>query len=271
MTKLAIASAMMALFVTAVVAQDAPMKSPGALVAEAKTDLDQGMLADAQEKLRQAIQLDPKIPAAYVEMARLEMKANGVEGDMRALVPAERWIEKAIELDPNYGDAYVLQGYVYTHENRLDDAGRAFAKATQLQATSPWLPFNRAEMNERLGKTTEAMTDFASVGNSLSLPSQVRVNALYKLAGLYEREKNYTLAKQAYLQLLELNPSAALMGDYSLFLRRDMLAVDEAEDVARKAFAIAPQRLVVRNLALALYLKWADDLSHGRREKAGGV
>ena len=235
------------------------------MVAEAAVLLDEytgdrQQLQQAAAKLRQALAINPDEAAAYVELARYTMKASG-RLDAASLGQSEELIRRAIAIAPTFGNAYVLLGYVLTHANRLKEAEAAFAAAKQHRATSPWLDFNLAELQERQGRRQLAAEAFLRASAASTNPTNLRTTALEWLQKYYVGEKQFQQADLAYRKEIELEPKHPYpKGNYSAFLRMYRLDLDQSERYAREALALMNYGMARQSLASTLYLKWAEAL-----------
>ena len=245
-------------------ATDENKRAAVGMVAEAALLLDQyqgdpQLLQQAGAKLRQALAMNPDEPAAYVELARYTMKASGL--NPTSLARSEELIRRAITIAPNFGNAYVLLGYVLTHADRLKEAEAAFAAAKQHRATSPWLEFNIAEMQESQGKRQLAAETFMRVAALSTNPTGLRSSALSWLQKYYVGEKQLQQADLAYRKQIELEPDHPWpKGNYSAFLRMYRLDLDQSERYAREALRLMNYGMARQSLAKTLYLKWAEAL-----------
>ncbi|MHC4505360.1 MAG: tetratricopeptide repeat protein [Planctomycetota bacterium] len=83
-------------------------------------------LDEAEKALKRGLALTPpdKRRNAYSALGRLALAAGDFSG-------AEEWHRKAIEADPNHASGHIYLGALYADMCRLDDAEKAYRKATE--------------------------------------------------------------------------------------------------------------------------------------------
>jgi len=114
-------------------------------------------LFDAKRLLERLLRKNPRVDAAYIELARIAMKGNwGPEG----LHQAEVLLSSALQIQPGSANALILQGYVYTHQGRFKEAERAFQDASKANPTNLWLWTNWGELFEKQGQIDTAMSKY---------------------------------------------------------------------------------------------------------------
>jgi tetratricopeptide (TPR) repeat protein len=235
------------------------------LVAEAARLLDAysgrgDLLQQANQKLREALEINPDEPAAYVELARLRMKSSGL--NVESLKDAEASLRRALAIDQAFGNAHVLLGYVLTHAGRFDEAEAAFAQAERTGATSPWLESNLAELKDKRGQRQVAAEIFNRIAANPAKPAAIRGAALEWLQSFHTyTSKQLDQADLAYRMQIELDPRAPWpKGNYACFLRVHRLDLARSEMFARQALEIMRYGVAQRCLASTLYLEWAEAL-----------
>lgn len=111
----------------------------------------------ARQTLEAAVARDPGAGAAYVELARIAMKANwGAEG----LHQADTLLQSALNIDPADVDARILMGYVETHQRRFKEAQALFSEIAKSAPPNAWLWTNWGEMLAMQGHTSEAIEKY---------------------------------------------------------------------------------------------------------------
>ncbi len=170
-------------------------RSPESFVTDAETLAAQGKLLQAVEQYKTAIQVDPKNPANYIAIARLQVYTNffeeAVENAENALLinpnnatahairgwalffledylVAEAAIRQAIELEPNNSQAYAYLAEVLATQSQLgigtigtlDKAVEASRTAMALSPDSLETHRSRGIVLEITGNYTEAANEF---------------------------------------------------------------------------------------------------------------
>ncbi len=170
-------------------------RSPESFVTDAETLVSQGKLLQAVEQYKTAIQVDPKNPANYIAIARLQIYTNffeeAVENAENALLinpnnatahairgwalfflgdylVAEAAIRQAIELEPNNSQAYAYLAEVLATQSQLgigtigtlDKAVEASRAAMALSPDSLETHRSRGIVLEITGNYTEAANEF---------------------------------------------------------------------------------------------------------------
>ncbi|HEU4663309.1 MAG TPA: ankyrin repeat domain-containing protein [Dokdonella sp.] len=220
---------------------------------------DSSAFATAAAKLNEALALDEGNADAYVEMARLAMKQDGLRPE--TLEHAEKLLRKGLAAEPGHGNSYVLLGYVLMQEGMADVAEQAFADAHRFGASSPWLGMNEAALAAARGDRAAAQAKYSAFANAAQLPAKVRSQAFTELARDATKHREPAKALTAYEQALKLDPDSAwLMGDYARALRVLALDLPQSEHWARRALEKMDYRRGRENLGETLYLEWAEAL-----------
>lgn len=165
----------------------------------------------ARSLLDQAIKLDSSYIPAYLESARLIMRAARFneeypsENAKKAVRAAKNVIKAALKIDPHYADAYVLLGYTETVLKNYNLAASSFDKAKGLGTNNLWLLYNRAFMFKGLKQESLVINEYEKViginpdGGDNDRPLKRILN---KLAGAYwvggESEKSITTYRQLH-------------------------------------------------------------------------
>jgi tetratricopeptide (TPR) repeat protein len=270
--------ALLAGFSTALASAAPPMASQASSASQARelvlaaSDLldqfagDTRLLAHAKRLLDEAQQLNPRDARQREAMARYHLKVAGWPlhpGDP-GLVAAEESIRQALQLDDQYGNGHVLLGYVLAHSGKLDEAAAEYARAHELQADSPWLALDEAELQALQGHADAALALMTKVAYS-NAPISVRKYALGELTQYMVSRKQYNEADRLYQEQIALDPQGAWAhGNYANFLRRYKLDTKQSEAQARAALDIMNYGQARQCLGLTLYMKWAELRTSGK-------
>jgi tetratricopeptide (TPR) repeat protein len=237
--------------------------------AVALVDSDSGPeLAQAKYILEHLINQDPKLDAAYVELARVAMKSNwGPEG----LHQAENLLSSALQIRPDSVNAKILLGYVYAHQNRFAQAQALFAEVAKSDPPDLWLWANWGELLVMQHKNAEAVTAYRqAIAHPVTHDTYDRArkfayNALLRLLG---QRKDLDAMEALYKQqVADYGSGSCYSSDYARFLLQVRGDTQGAIDLARRALnqdcEDSPARQV---LGLAEYVKWATSTGSERAE-----
>lgn len=150
-----------------------------ALALEATNDKE-----DAEETLRNAINIDPKLAKIQAELGRLEFE----EGDLQSaqkwlesalglepelveargnlamvyarkgdLISAEKLLRQAIEDDPKFEEGYLNLGLILAKQNRKSDADEELDKAVALSPNDPATLATVGKAKAQMGKLSEGI------------------------------------------------------------------------------------------------------------------
>lgn len=244
-------------------------ETAAALTADAAQILDEFPAADgahnaAAEKLRRALALDSGYAKAYVQVGRLQIAGGPEFGRQFAGVSAEsasRAIMKALELDPADGQAWVLQAHLLIDMHQPADAKYALIEAEKRGADSAWLALNWAEVYEDQGNIEAAMEKYRSVVANSAAKKAALNHALQELTVYYAAHHDWDRADETFLKAIAINPRGAWL---RLRYADTLLAHGEFEKAiryARETLQIKDYAAARRVLAVALYGRWAIDVS----------
>ena len=178
---------------------------------------------------------------------------------------------KALELDPADGQAWVLQAHLLIDMHQPADAKYALLKAEQLGADSAWLALNWAEVYEDQGNIEAAMEKYRSVVANSAAKKAALNHALQELTVYYAAHHDWERADETFLKAIAINPRGAWL---RLRYADTLLAHGEFEKAiryARETLQIKDYAAARRVLAVALYGRWAIDVSrqeNGARAQA---
>ncbi len=95
-----------------------------------KAMVRRGMLSQAEEAFKKAVEKWPRLPGPFAELARIKLKRGDIES-------AEELAKKALSLDPQLFEAQMIQVEILASLGKLDEA---IAKATMLSISHPGSP-----------------------------------------------------------------------------------------------------------------------------------
>jgi len=118
---------------------------------------DEDDLREIRNVLEVVVKNHPKTDSAYIELARVAMKAKwGPEG----LSQAEGLLDAARGIRADNPNTQVLAGYVYAHQQRFKEASLQFDQAAKSPTPNLWLWTNWGEMLEMQGKPDAAVEKY---------------------------------------------------------------------------------------------------------------
>jgi tetratricopeptide (TPR) repeat protein len=147
---------------------------------------DSNGFREARTMAENLIRLNPANVGAYVQLARAVMKTNWNE---EGLKQAEHLLNVAIKLSPTDGNTLILLGYVYTNQNRLQEAERLFKAANVGEPKNLWLWTNWGDLLVAKGEMDKAKTMYRKAvqhGRGNASCDMARVDAFRKLIALLE-------------------------------------------------------------------------------------
>jgi Tfp pilus assembly protein PilF len=160
-------------------------------------------LKNAEAAIRRALDLQPKASNLKTTLGRVLLDL----GRDREAIPV---LEEAGK-DPVYGEAYkplTSLGIHYYRLNQLKEAKREFDRAIQLQPQFACLAYYyRGHLDLKEGKTTEALVNYTQATKSFCGGF---ADAHYAIGLVYQRTKQYSLARQKFLEVRQLFPNSAL-------------------------------------------------------------
>lgn len=174
-----------------------------ALLGLARVYYMQADLEKAGSTLNLAIAKSPDYSVLWAERARVKSETNDLPGALED-------IKQAVTLDPDIYGQWVDYGNYLISSAKKADAREAFTKAIELESESYLAYIYRAGLNDDLGNTDEAISDYTKI---------CRLYPAYYFAAeslgiLLWGKGDYAASGQAFLQALAQNPkntSYALM------------------------------------------------------------
>jgi superkiller protein 3 len=163
---------------------------------------DLGKKEEAIAAYRKAIELDPKLAAAYNNLGNRLSELGKKEEAIAAY-------RKAIELDPKYAKAYSNLGNRLSDLGKKEDAISAHRKAIELDPKSAAAYYNLGLVLDDLGKKEEAISAFRK---ALSLPdgtgtlTTAHAAAHNNLGWVYQQQGKLKEALAEYEAALKIDP-----------------------------------------------------------------
>lgn len=169
-----------------------------ALLGLARVYYMESELAKAGDTLNLAIEKNPEYSVLWAERAR-------VKSEMKDLSGALKDIQKAVELDPDAHSHWMDYGIYLISTGKKTEAQKAFSEAIRLDPEDYLGYIYRAGLNDDLGNTQEAISDYTKV---CTVFPQYHY-AAESLGILLWEQKDWIGSKKAFLQALEWNPKNA--------------------------------------------------------------
>lgn len=127
----------------------------------------------------QAIALDPKLAAAYLERGEFYRMAGSLD-------ESDKDFNKAIELDSRLSKAYFYRGLNNETRHQYDQAVQQFTRAIQLGTADPSVYSYRGDVYRRIGKYGKAVADY----NTLLISAPGTVDIFFGGIGLDDKDKS---------------------------------------------------------------------------------
>lgn len=150
----------------------------------------------AIEKLKVATEADPDFTLAFSELGRACQATGNHEGAVRAF-------QTAVRLDPWSWDGYMDLARAYEDLERFADAAQAYARAGELDPKSLSAQVRAGHCCLRAGQTVRALAH-GEAARRIDADSH---EAWLLLGRVYEAQKDYPLAIQAFRRLLVVDPA----------------------------------------------------------------
>lgn len=150
---------------------------------------------NAKSAYTNALVLNPKNPALYLSLARIEASQDN-------LVEAQKYIGKALEIKQNYIEAIFLLSQIQVSQGRLGEAINSVKVASQINPTNPLIFFQLGLLHYNNRDYRSAVESFTQ---ALNLNSGY-ANARYFLGISYTRLGNIADAIEQFEMLAETNP-----------------------------------------------------------------
>jgi tetratricopeptide (TPR) repeat protein len=230
-----------------------PTRSPASFVLEAETFFEAGKLQLAAEAYQQAIKIDPRQPAYYIELARVHMYAGNYSA-------AEAAARDALVLDKDSALAHAFLGWSldfqagYAEEGASDMMAQARTELDTAMDLNPNIPEVRAFhaevlIDSNIDNYEQALEEARA---AVALDSQ-SLEANRALAYVWELTGNRDLALESYEAARNINPNLPRLHIDIGNMLRALNDVDGARQSYLNAVALAPTWTEPLTLLAQLY------------------
>jgi tetratricopeptide (TPR) repeat protein len=158
----------------------------------------QGHINEAISCFQEAIQLNPKLPAAYYALGSLLQQQGGTERAMALY-------KKILELSPYHSDTYNILGSAFQEKGQIDDAIASYQKAIQFNPNSFLAHNNLGTALKLHGKIDEAINNFQK---ALELNPGFS-EALNNLGNAFRDQGKLDESILCYRKAIQINPQFA--------------------------------------------------------------
>jgi len=230
-------------------------------------EYQQRSLKHARRILERVILKDTKYVDAYPQLARIAMKQNWSKD---GLSQAEQYIKTALSLKADHVESHVLLGYIYTNQNRLNEAESEFELAEKLGTDNLWLWSNWGDLFVRKNNEAKAIAKYEK---AIAFPpssnsyDRARLESYRHLIDIHYANKNYTKIEFLYNQREADYPAKpCFYSDHAEFQIYQNFNNESTANLAKMAIDKGCNFHEAKNvLGLAYYLNWlhstnADEL-----------
>jgi Tfp pilus assembly protein PilF len=232
----------------------------------------QNALSDAQRIVDAVLARNPRASEGYRLRAMILMRDGYISGNEYrpdALIQAERSVDAAISNAPDNDRAYVLRADLYRSTGRDAQSRADLKRAETLAPNNPWVQFGWADHHFADKQWSEAAQRCREGAKRGPDDIDVQVFARSCLIRYHRRLGQDADVENLYREQIAIKPSAAwTYGSYAQFLQCKPGRRDDAIAQARAAIRIMDYGLAHQPLAVALYLRWADEVRMGQHERA---
>jgi tetratricopeptide (TPR) repeat protein len=226
-------------------------ESPGALFHLGHALGWKGQVDEAIACYKKAIELDPKLPATYLNLgAVLCDRKHDYDGAIASF-------RTALELEPKNGSAHYDLGIALRHKGQVDEAIGSFKKAIELDPKHAAAHTDLGTALRHKGLVDEAIACYQKA---------IEINPKYVLAHsnlgaiLRDVKRDYDGAIASFRTALELDPKSAVVHNDLGVVWTAKGQLDEAIASYRKAIALDPKYAPAHgNLGASLYRKGQVD------------
>jgi tetratricopeptide (TPR) repeat protein len=210
-----------------------PTRSSESLLNEAQASVDEGKLSQAIDAYKQAILADPRNPATYIDLARIQILAGSYEEAvtntenalllnptlsmayavkasaldfMENYPDAEVAVNKAIELDPNNAFAYAIYTEILLDQGQYEDLQAAIDLSQKAKALDPTALETRRARGYVLFNTGNFEDSVAEYQAAIAINDKLW-DLHYSLGAVYKMMGEYDKAVQEMLTGVALNPT----------------------------------------------------------------
>lgn len=229
-------------------------------------------LSDAQRIVDAVLARDPDVSDAYRLRAMILMRDGYISGDdyrQDALVHAERSVDTAIAKAPDNDRAHVLRADIYRLTGRSAQARADLTRAEALAPDNPWIQFAWSDHDFEDKQWNSAARRCREGAKRAPDDIEIQVYARSCLIRYHAQAGEDDEVERLHRERIAIKPSAAWSyGSYAQFLQCRPGRRDDAIAQAKAAIAIMNYGLAHRPLAVALYLRWADEVRAGQSVRA---
>ena len=161
-----------------------------------------GRRTEAMASVGLALEQDPNLPAAYLQLGELWLAEAMLSGDRVALDKAVTALESVVKMDPADGRAALALGRAYL---AMDDESRGFAELQRASQATP-IP---AEAHRLLGDLYRTRNNHAEAVTAYHVFLRLRGDSpavLERLGDTYVDLDNPEMAAEIYLKLASVEP-----------------------------------------------------------------
>ena len=167
-------------------------------IASGNVLFEQGDLKGAEDRFRQALELDPNSAGARYDLGLVLARSNDREG-------AKRELQKAIALDPKLPLAYNTLGHIYLAEGHVPEAKAALERAIRINPQYAEAKNSLGTLYARLGNNAQAAALFQEATEDSPDYAEAYLNWGLLLANQGKLERAKPLIEKA----LQLSPNLA--------------------------------------------------------------
>jgi tetratricopeptide (TPR) repeat protein len=201
-------------------------RGPDTLLSQAISLEAQGQLASAVDLELKALELDPRLTQAHVNLISL----YGRLGDR---INAEKHYRQAVALDPGADEGYYNFGVLCYQASRRAEAEAAFRKTLSINPGHAEAHNNLGALLEEQGRLADAARHFRK---AIELQPGLRL-ARFHLGRIYANQRQYALAIEQFQRVVEVEDEATPAYLYALGATQA-----RAGDTAQAVSALAAAR-----------------------------
>lgn len=209
-----------------------------------------GMLIEAENAYRQALDIEPQHEPAHINLAAVYVQQGHLE-------EAERHLHVAIEIRPGYYRAYYNLGLLFTLLDAEDEALTWFERALERKSDHFWSLVNSAEIHLGRDDLEEALTCYqiALATGWDHTATSLRLSELFQRMGDYKQAEDYLTEALTRRK----SPETLYNLAWTQLAQGKFKEAVENLNAALQSQAIYPEAQL--NLALALSAKGENDNS----------
>jgi tetratricopeptide (TPR) repeat protein len=160
---------------------------------------------NALEYLTKVIEINPEVPLAYINRARLYSE------NLEEPEKAESDFNKAIEIDSTYNHGYRSRGDFYYNQGKYNEAILDYSKILELEPENLDALHKRGNAYWKLDVNDKALVDFSRCEQLDKDKAFAKVQYLYNgMALAYRNLNQYEKALEYYTKEIEISPDAPL-------------------------------------------------------------